>query len=115
MAIGEPGQSRVLGRKLTASNITMMSSRAPAAVLLIRLAVGGVFLFEGIQKFLFPMEMGPGLFAKLGIPAHGLLAPLEGLIAEVYGALLVVGFFPRLAHVPRVITRFVSSFDLGET
>ena len=113
MAIGETDQSRVPGRKLTASNITMTSTRAPAAVLLIRLAVGGVFLFEGIQKFLFPMEMGPGLFAKLGIPAPGLLAPLAGLIEVVGGALLIVGFLTRLATVPLIITMLIAIFSLG--
>ena len=75
----------------------MMSSRAPAAVLLIRFAVGGVFLFEGIQKFLFPMEMGPGLFAKLGIPAPG----------------LIVGFLTRLATIPLIITMLAAIFSLG--
>ena len=120
MAIGEPDQSRVLGRKLTASNITMMSSRAPAAVLLIRLAVGGVFLFEGIQKFLFPMEMGPGLFAKLGIPAPGLLAPLAGLIEVVCGALLIAALaailyaramYQRAKLVPPHISRALAEHD----
>jgi uncharacterized membrane protein YphA (DoxX/SURF4 family) len=91
----------------------MMSSRAPAAVLLIRFAVGGVFLFEGIQKFLFPMEMGPGLFAKLGIPAPGLLAPLAGLIEVVCGALLIVGFLTRLATIPLIITMLAAIFSLG--
>ena len=91
----------------------MMSARAPAAVLLIRLAVGGVFLFEGIQKFMFPMEMGPGLFAKLGIPAPGLLAPLAGLIEVVCGALLIVGFLTRLASIPLIITMLIAIFSLG--
>jgi putative oxidoreductase len=103
----------VLGRKLTANNLTMISSRAPSAVLLIRLAVGGVFLFEGIQKFLFPMEMGPGLFAKLGIPAPGLLAPLAGLIEVVCGALLIVGFLTRVATIPLIITMLIAIFSLG--
>jgi putative oxidoreductase len=111
--IGEPDQSRALGRKLTANNITMMSARAPAAVVLIRLAVGGVFLFEGIQKFLFPMEMGPGLFAKLGIPAPGLLAPLAGLIEVVCGSMLIVGFLTRLATIPLIITMLTAIFSLG--
>jgi putative oxidoreductase len=95
------------------SNIPMISSRAPAAVLLIRLAVGGVFLFEGIQKFLFPMEMGPGLFAKLGIPAPGLLAPLAGLIEVVCGAMLIVGFLTRLATIPLIITMLTAMFSIG--
>ena len=113
MAIGEPDQSCAFGRKLTANNITMMSTRAPAAVVLIRLAVGGVFLFEGIQKFLFPMEMGPGLFAKLGIPAPGLLAPLAGLIEVVCGSMLIVGFLTRLATMPLIITMLTAIFSLG--
>ena len=96
-----------------ANSIPMMSSRAPAAVFLIRLAVGGVFLFEGIQKFLFPMEMGPGLFAKLGIPAPGLLAPLAGLIEVVCGAMLIVGFLTRLATIPLIITMLTAIFSIG--
>ena len=32
----------------------LLSTNAPAAVILIRLIVGGVFLSEGIQKFLSP-------------------------------------------------------------
>ena len=43
------------------SLIKTISSSAPSAVLLIRLLVGAVFLSEGIQKFLFPVEMGAGL------------------------------------------------------
>lgn len=45
------------------------SSRAPATSLLVQLMVGGVFLSEGIQKFLFPDELGVGRFLKIGIPA----------------------------------------------
>ena len=39
-----------------------------APVDLVRLMVGTVFLSEGIQKFLFPAELGPGRFARIGIP-----------------------------------------------
>ncbi len=35
-----------------------MATIAPASVILIRLAVGSVFLTEGIQKFLFPNDLG---------------------------------------------------------
>ena len=37
---------------------TLTGSRAPAATILIRILVGGVFLSEGIQKFLFPNALG---------------------------------------------------------
>jgi uncharacterized membrane protein YphA (DoxX/SURF4 family) len=38
---------------------------APAAVVLIRLMVGGVFLSEGIQKFLFAADAGAAASRKL--------------------------------------------------
>src|SRR5204862_2107990 len=40
----------------------LLTTNAPAAVLLIRLMVGSVFLSEGIQKFLFPAQLGVGRF-----------------------------------------------------
>lgn len=43
----------------------LLRSEAPAAVVLIRLAVGAVFLAEGIQKFLFPADPD-----RLGRLAH---------------------------------------------
>jgi uncharacterized membrane protein YphA (DoxX/SURF4 family) len=46
----------------------LLSSDAPAATLLIRILVGAVFLSEGIQKFLFPTELGVGRFTRIGIP-----------------------------------------------
>jgi len=44
----------------------LMTTTAPAAVSLIRIAVGSVFLSEGIQKFLFPNELAAGRFIKIG-------------------------------------------------
>jgi uncharacterized membrane protein YphA (DoxX/SURF4 family) len=42
---------------------------APASVILIRLLVGAVFLSEGIQKFLFPDQLGAGRLLKIGLPS----------------------------------------------
>jgi uncharacterized membrane protein YphA (DoxX/SURF4 family) len=52
----------------------IMATRAPGATLLIRLAVGAFFLSEGIQKFLFPADVGAGRFAKIGLPSPEVLA-----------------------------------------
>lgn len=41
----------------------LLTSTAPASVILIRIAVGGVFLSEGIQKFLFPNDLGAGRYS----------------------------------------------------
>jgi uncharacterized membrane protein YphA (DoxX/SURF4 family) len=47
----------------------LLVSDVHPAVFIIRLPVGGVFLSEGIQKFLFPDTPGAGRFVKIGIPA----------------------------------------------
>ncbi len=85
-----------------------MNHRFLAAVLLIRFAVGGVFLSEGIQKFLFPEELGFGRFAKIGIPVPGFTAPFVGFVEVVCGLLLVVGLFTRLATIPLLIDMAVA-------
>ena len=80
-----------------------MSTRAPAAVILVRLLVGAVFLSEGIQKFLFPQTLGVGRFAKIGIPAPEVLAPFVGVCEVVCGALLVLGLLTRPASIVLII------------
>ena len=76
---------------------------APAAVILIRLMVGAVFLSEGIQKFLYPATRGAGRFEKIGLPAPEFLGPFVGAFEVVCGALVVIGPFTRLAVIPFVI------------
>ena len=80
-----------------------VATSAPAAVVLIRLMVGPVFLSEGAQKFLFPAEVGAGRFAKIGIQSPEVLAPFVGVVEIVCGALVLLGLFTRLAAVPLVV------------
>jgi putative oxidoreductase len=81
---------------------------APGAVILIRLIVGGVFLSEGIQKFLFPDENGVGRFAKIGIPSPEFTAPFVGCVEIGCGALLLFGLLTRLAAIPLIINMLVA-------
>jgi len=81
----------------------LSSTNAPAAVILIRIMVGGVFLSEGIQKFLFPADSGAGRFIKIGIPYPEFSAGLSGTFEILCGTLLVVGFLTRLAVIPLLI------------
>jgi uncharacterized membrane protein YphA (DoxX/SURF4 family) len=81
---------------------------APAAVILIRLVVGAVFLSEGIQKFIYPAENGPGRFAKIGIPNPEVMAPFVGVVEIVCGTLVLVGLLTRLAAVPLICTMLVA-------
>src|SRR5580692_3605362 len=77
----------------------LLRANAPRATILIRLLVGGVFLAEGIQKFLFPAALGVGRFVKIGIPAPQFFAPFVGVVEIVGGTLLIIGFITRLAAI----------------
>ncbi len=78
-------------------------SNAPAAVILIRIAVGSVFLSEGIQKFLYPAEVGAGRFAKIGLPWPEFFGPFVGSFEMLCGSLVLVGFLTRLAVIPLIV------------
>lgn len=81
---------------------------APAATLLLRLAVGVVFVGEGVGKFLYASQQGAGRFAKIGLPAPELLGPLVGAVEVVCGALVLVGLATRLAAAPLVATMLMA-------
>lgn len=74
-------------------------TRGSAAIALVRLLVGAVFLSEGVQKFLYP-ALGPVRFAKIGIPLPHLSAPFVGAVEVLCGALVIVGLLTRLAAMP---------------
>ena len=86
----------------------LFSTNAPAAVNLIRLIVGGVFLSEGIQKFLMPEAQGVGRFTKIGIPSPEVMAPFVGVCEIVCGVLFVLGLLTRFAAVTMIINMLVA-------
>ncbi|MCI2418769.1 DoxX family protein [Saccharopolyspora sp. K220] len=87
-----------------AKRVPLLATTAPAAVILIRIVVGGIFLSEGIQKFLFPGELGPGRFAKqTPLPAPEFFAYLDGVFEIGCGVLLIIGLATRLAAIPMII------------
>lgn len=80
----------------------------PRSVVLIRAVVGGVFLSEGLQKFLFPDTLGVGRFIKIGIPAPEFAASFVGVFEIVCGVLLIAGLLTRLAAIPLIIDMLVA-------
>lgn len=72
-------------------------------VFLIRLAVGAVFFFEGVQKFMFPDELAAGRFAKIGIPWPQFTGPFVGGVEVVCGALIMIGWFVRPAALALLV------------
>jgi len=81
---------------------------APAQVILIRLAVGAVFLSEGVQKFLYPADLGVGRFVKIGIPSPQFFAPFVGVVEIICGALILLGLLTRLAAIPLIVDMLVA-------
>jgi putative oxidoreductase len=86
----------------------IISTSAPGVVILIRLVVSAIFLSEGIQKFLFPADLGVGRFAKIGIPSPAFTAPFVGVCEIVGGALILVGLVTRLAAIPLIVDMLVA-------
>ena len=79
-----------------------------ATTLLIRLMVGGVFLSEGLQKFLFPSVRGAGRFEKIGLPEPEFLGNLVGGLEILCGLLILLGLLTRIATVPLIIIMVVA-------
>ena len=77
----------------------LLATQAPAATILIRIIVGGIFLTEGIQKFLYPADLGAGRFAKIGIPVPEMMGPFVAGIEMACGALLILGLLTRIAAI----------------
>jgi uncharacterized membrane protein YphA (DoxX/SURF4 family) len=80
-----------------------LATSAPSSTILVRLVVGGTFLSEGVQKFLFPEALGAGRFVKIGIPQPSVMAPFVGAFETACGALLVLGLLTRLAAIPMIV------------
>lgn len=81
----------------------LLHTDAPAAVALIRLMVGAVFLSEGIQKFLFPAEVGAGRFAKIGFGWPDAVAQFVACFEIACGVLALLGLATRLAVAPLIV------------
>ena len=86
----------------------LLTTTAPTTTVLIRLMVGAVFLSEGIQKFLYPDQIGSGRFAKIGLPAPDILGPFVGSVEITAGTLVRLGVGTRLAAVPLIVIMCVA-------
>ena len=71
-----------------------------SAILAVRLMIGGVFLLEGIKKFLFMEQWDAGRFTRIGIPAPHVMGPFVGAVEITCGLLVLLGLRTRLAAIP---------------
>lgn len=85
---------------------------SPVPTLLCRLAVGLIFLSEGLQKYIRPEVVGTGRFEKIGFPNPAFWAYFTGSFEIVCGILILLGFLTRLAAIPLLIimlTAFITT------
>jgi putative oxidoreductase len=78
------------------------SPQGPAAILLIRLAVGLVFFTQGILKYTDP-NMGVVRFTRIGFPDPYFTAHFVGAFEILCGLLVLLGFWTRGAAAPLLI------------
>ncbi len=77
---------------------------------LVRVSTGLIFAVHGYQKFAGGIAGVAGYFAKLGIPAPGVMAPLVATLELAGGVLLVVGLVTRWAGLLLALEMIVTGF-----
>lgn len=80
---------------------------AHLAPLLLRLALGVVFVAHGLPKLINPAATAQ-FFGKIGIPAPGLMALFVGAVEAFGGVLLIAGFATRIAAALLAATMLVA-------
>lgn len=80
------------------------------AIFLVRLLAGGVFLSEGILKFVYANQ-GVGRFTKLGFPLPLFTASFVGGLEIVGGVLLIAGLLTRAVAIPFVVEMIVATLS----
>jgi putative oxidoreductase len=82
-------------------------TNGPVATLFLRMMCGGVFLWEGILKFVY-VNQGVGRFTKLGMPFPAFTADSIAVLEIAGGVLLLLGLGTRLIAIPFVIEMLVA-------
>jgi putative oxidoreductase len=87
--------------------LTNPPTKGPKSTLFLRLMAGGVFLWEGILKFVYANQ-GIGRFTKLGMPLPHFTADFVACLEIVGGLLILSGLLTRLIAIPFIFEMIVA-------
>jgi len=76
------------------TNLGRLASFAPT---ILRVVLGVLFVYHGIDKFDTGMSNVEGFFDSQGVPLPGFTAPLTAVLEIVAGIALIVGAYTRVA------------------
>lgn len=77
--------------------ISALNRARPALPLVLRLVLGGIFVWHGYKKFDGGISMVESAFSMWGVPAPEFTAPLTAIVEIVAGIMLVTGLGTRFA------------------
>ncbi|MGY4857685.1 DoxX family protein [Cryobacterium sp. AP23] len=93
----------------TRSKLRAWPASPSLALLVLRVAVGAVFIAHGAQKvFVYGFAGTSGSFADMGVPLAAVLGPVVGLLELIGGVLIVLGLATRVVAAALAVDMLVA-------